>query len=50
MSTDFNSTGHHVDSIKNGSGAIGGLTKLLVDFSVDDVGDNEIPEDIKTGT
>jgi hypothetical protein len=49
MSGTFNDTEHHLDSIRNGNSAIGGLTKLLNDFSVDDAGGNEIPETIKGG-
>lgn len=49
MSSTFNNTEHHVDSIRNGNNAIGGLTKLLNDFSVDDAGGNEIPEAVKNG-
>jgi hypothetical protein len=49
MSSTSNNTEHHLDSIRNGNSAIGGLTKLLNDFSIDDAGGNEIPETIKSG-
>lgn len=49
MSGTFNNTEHHVDSIRNGNNAIGGLTKLLNDFGIDDACGNEIPKAIKGG-
>lgn len=48
MSAAINWVDHHIKSVKEQNGAVKGLAKLLDDFSLDDDGNNEIPEDVKS--